>query len=352
MCVCWGGGQWNCNPRAIIEYMMRDDGLSFKVCVAFQNPERFQSELPKGVEPVLIGSLRYFYLLATSHFIISNTRFGGGMWWPFPKRKGQIYIFTGHGANGVKKVEFDTTSLSKDYLIKAAEDTGRIDLFLSNSLLRNKVIRSSYRFDGEILKQGSPRNDLLIQISTKKQSYQRKKSLIKYLIYAPTFRNNRRRDVYGFDVKRVVKALHERFGGEWKIMISSHPNMRSYYREIYDFSDPCLIDVGGQDLQPLLSQADVLITDYSSAEMDFALTGRPVFQLCRDRDDYDRGFYINPEDLPFPYATNDDGLVQNILSFDADRYDKELESFNRDVIGLNETGHASEAVVEWMIRKK
>lgn len=355
MCVCWGGEQWNCNPRAIIEYMMRDEGLgklaaSFKVCVAFQIPARFQSELPKGVDPVQIGSLRYFYLLATSHFIISNTRFGGGMWWPFPKRKSQIYIFTGHGANGIKKIEFDTNSLSKAYLEKSLEDTLRIDLFISCSAFRTRVIRSAYRYIGEILESGTPRNDSLYLNSPKRKINQ--PNDIYYLIYAPTFRNNGRRDVYGFDVKRVVEALQERFGGEWKIMVSSHPNMRSYYHEIYDFSDPNLIDVGGQDLQPLLIKADALITDYSSAEMDFSLlTGRPVFQLCRDRDDYDRGFYINPEDLPFPYATNDDELVQNILSFNADKYANDLETFNRDVIGLNETGHASESVVEWMLSK-
>lgn len=326
-----------------------DSSAPFQVCVAFQDPDRFQSELPKGVDLVQIGSLRYFYLLATSQFIISNTRFGGGMWWPFPKRKGQIYIFTGHGASGIKKIEFDTNSLPKSYLEKSIEDTRRIDLFISCSAYRTRVIRSAYRYTGEILEVGTPRNDSLYNSCNKKDFIP--SAEVHYVIYTPTFRANGHRDVYGFDVKRIVKALHERFGGEWKIMVSSHPNMRSYYREIYDFSDPCLIDVGGQDLQPLLSQADVLITDYSSAEMDFSLTGRPVFQLCRDRDDYDRGFYINPEDLPFPYATSDDELVQNILSFDPDGYAKELEAFNRDIIGLNETGHASEAVVEWMLSK-
>ena len=103
--------------------------------------------------------------------------------------------------------------------------------------------------------------------------------------------------------------------------------------------------------QPLLASSDALITDYSSAEMDFSLTKRPVFQLCKDRADYDRGFYINPESLPFPYAETDDQLVSNILNFDNEKYQSELEQFNREVIGLNETGHASEAVVEWMINK-
>ena len=127
--------------------------------------------------------------------------------------------------------------------------------------------------------------------------------------------------------------------------------MKDYYREIYDFSYSRLIDVGDDDLQPLLLTSDVLITDYSSAEMDFSLTKRPVFQLCKDRVDYDRGFYINLEELPFPYAETDEELINNIEVFDSIKYQKELNEFNRNIIGLKETGHASMSVVEWIFNK-
>ena len=127
--------------------------------------------------------------------------------------------------------------------------------------------------------------------------------------------------------------------------------MRSYYHEIYDFSNPHLVDVGQEDLQPILVSSDAAITDYSSAGFEFALTGNPCFLLCRDLEDYDRGVYFDMKSLPFPYAETDDQLVSNILNFDNEKYLSELEQFNREVIGLNETGHASEAVVEWMINK-
>ena len=221
---------------------------------------------------------------------------------------------------------------------------------MSGSAFRSKVIRSAYRYYGEILEKGTPRNDAYIEaIARQSQDFHFQEK--HFLIYTPTFRSNGRKDVYGFDIDKIVSALETRFGGEWYIRISSHPNMSSYYHEIYDFSHPRLIDVGKMELQPLLVSSDALITDYSSAEMDFSLTKRPIFQLCKDRSDYDRGFYINPESLPFPYAETDDQLIDNILTFDNERYQSELEKFNREVIGLNETGHASEAVVEWMINK-
>lgn len=351
MCVCWGGEKYNCNPKAITDKMLEMGHLSsdrlFNVTYAFCNPKEYLQDVPSEIASVEIGTLRYYYLLATSRFIISNTRLGGGLWWPFNKRKGQRYIFTGHGGNGIKKIEFDADSLSKKYLEIAEKDTSRIDLFLSGSSFRSKVIRSAYRYEKEILEAGTPRNDMLIRNGCLYTSGTKK-----YLIYTPTFRNNGRRDVYGFDIDRVVDVLEKRFGGEWYIRISSHPNMRFYYRKIYDFSHPRMIDVGEEELQPLLETSDALITDYSSAEMDFAILRRPIFQLCRDKSDYDRGFYIEPEKLPFPYAENDDELVRNIMEFDNKKYLSELEAFNNNVIGLKETGHAAEAVVNWMIQHR
>lgn len=347
MSVCWGGAKYNCNPKAITDKiinmnLVKPDG--FEVVYAFESPSKFQDVLPKQISAIEIGTLKYYYLLATSQFIIANTRFAGPTF-PYKKKK-QVYLFTGHGGFGIKKIEFDTDSLSKEYLKSAAEDTARIDVMLSGAAFRTRVIRSAYRFYGEILEFGMPRNDIFFNWSKEERSNNKR-----YAIYTPTFRNNGRRDVYGFNVDKVVEALQTKFGGEWYIRVSSHPNMRDYYHEIYDFSHPRLIDVGEEDLQPLLLSSDILITDYSSAEMDFSLTKRPVFQLCRDRNDYDRGFYINPEDLPFPYAETEDQLIENILNFDNDKYLKDLDKFNKEVIGLNETGHASEAVVNWMLNK-
>lgn len=364
LAISWNGERYNCNPKSIIEeacsqgFGTKDKRLVFYF--AFREPNNFEKELPKGVTAIEIGSLYYYYILFTSQFLLSNTRFSGAM---FPyKKKGLTYIFTGHGGCGIKKIEFDAPSLSKKYLEMAAEDTQRIDLMLSGAEFRTRAIRSGYRYEGEILEYGMPRNDIFYDIEKIKlirqkvfhylndQKEQKLPLDVKLLLYAPTFRKNGRRDVYGFDVDSIVGAFEQRFGGTWFILVSSHQNMKSYYKSIYDFSHPRVIDVGlYPELQDLLLFCDSMITDYSSAEMDFLLTKRPVFQLCRDRRDYDRGFYINPEELPFPYAETDDQLVQNILDFDEVQYQKSLSLFNEKIIGLKEIGRASKAVVQWMI---
>lgn len=367
LCVCWGGSKYNCNPKAITDEIIRRYKSTlqkkFEIWYAFLEPNSFVDILPQEIKSVQIGSFEYFKILATSQFVISNIRFVG-VNWPFPKRQGQYYIQTMHGPHGVKKVEFAAKeTLSKEYIGSAIEDNKRIDLMLSNSEYSTDRCKSAFLYAGKILEQGLPRNDIFFSddntreiIKNKMLSYirlQKRKYKdqinAKFLIYAPTFRDNGRKDVYGFNVDNVIKALETRFGGKWYILVSSHPNMTSFYREIYDFSHSRMIDVGlYPELQELLVVCDALITDYSSAEMDFSLTKRPQFQLIRDREDYERGTYLDPRSLPFPYAENDDDLCDRILTFDYDKYFVKLETFNRDVIGLKETGNASAAVVGWM----
>jgi CDP-glycerol glycerophosphotransferase len=95
------------------------------------------------------------------------------------------------------------------------------------------------------------------------------------------------------------------------------------------------------EMQELLCMADVLITDYSSSQWDFALTGKPGFLFTPDLDYYqheDRGFYTPIDDWPFPYAkTNEElsNLIKNngatkvtineILSWNGSQYEYQVK---------------------------
>ncbi|MBR0038296.1 MAG: CDP-glycerol glycerophosphotransferase family protein [Bacteroidales bacterium] len=359
MLVSWNGAQYNCNPRAIAEAIVKGKSAIrvFRLNYAFVNPDNFP-DVPAAIHKVQIGSLEYYRLLATSQFIISNIRFAG-LYFPYKKRK-QLYIQTMHGGHGLKRVEMDA-DLPASYQKSLLEDASRTDLMISDSRFWTELAHTAFRFPGEVLEEGLPRNDVFFSSDEDKLMIRRRvleyvelpddDSEIRLLIYTPTFRNNGRRDVYGFDVRRVTEAMTKRFGGKWFVLVSSHPNMRTYYKEIYNFSNPALKDVGMYpDLQDILISGDVCITDYSSAGMEFCLTGRPVFLLARDMGDYDRGFYFDMHALPWSLAETDDELIRNIESFDEKAYKQKLSQFNEDVIGLNETGHASEAVISWMLK--
>lgn len=357
MLVSWAGSKYNCNPRAIAEAIIGNDDISqrFELNYAFTHPESF-TEVPITIHKVEIGSLEYYQLLATSKFIITNIRLAGQMF-PFKKR-GQYYIHTTHGGHGLKKVEKDAADvLPEAYIRQMKLEAGMIDLMLSDSRIRTKQLHESYLYPGEILEKGLPRNKVFFQSENKLTELRKKvcDSLAlpdnaHLLLYAPTFRNNGRRDVYGFDVNRVLAACNRRWGGEWFLLISSHPNMLSFYREIYDFSHPKVRDIGGYDLQNFLVVGEALITDYSSSGLDFSLIPRPVFLLAYDLTDYDRGFYFDIRKLPYPLSQTEEELIHNIESFNERDYRQSLKRFQNEVIGLNETGHASEAVVQWMLK--
>jgi CDP-glycerol glycerophosphotransferase len=94
-------------------------------------------------------------------------------------------------------------------------------------------------------------------------------------------------------------------------------------RRIRDVSDH--LEIG-----ELYLAADLLVTDYSSAMFDFAVTGRPIVYFVPDLAAYRdrlRGFYFELEDeAPGPLCGSNDALIDALLARDsltpeyADRY--------------------------------
>ena len=90
-----------------------------------------------------------------------------------------------------------------------------------------------------------------------------------------------------------------------------------------------------------------MITDYSSCLFDFVLTRRPGFIFATDVDEYnqERGFYYPLESTPFPIATNNAELMQNVKHFNDESYQEKITQFLIDR-GCMEDGHASERVAD------
>ena len=90
--------------------------------------------------------------------------------------------------------------------------------------------------------------------------------------------------------------------------------------------------------------------DYSSCIFDAALRRIPCFTYATDFDQYkyeERGVYYEMEELPFPYAKNNDELEQNVRTFDMEDYLKKWDAFAVRM-GLKETGHAAKDIAEKM----
>ena len=104
-------------------------------------------------------------------------------------------------------------------------------------------------------------------------------------------------------------------------------------------------------MQELLAITDVGITDYSSWICDFVLTKKPAFLFATDISAYEneRGFYYPLKTTPFPLATSNDELMENILNFDEKSYVEKCDNFIAEK-GCEENGSAAFETVNKIIQ--
>lgn len=301
-----------------------------------------------NIKFVRYKSIMSVYELTTAKFWVDNCRkeFNQNF-----KRKNQLYIQTWHGSVGLKKIEEDAEKkLGKSYIRAAKRDSKSIDYLLSNSLFSDNLFKHSFWYQGNVIRTGSPRNDIIVSppndLSSKIKSNFNIPIDSKICIYAPTFRNVKSLEKYNINFERLNAALVSKFYGKWVIMVRLHPNISNESK--YLNFRPGLIDVTNyDDLYEILSISEILITDYSSTMFEFSIKHKPVFLYCSDLNNYndERGFYFDLNSLPFPIAENNDELENVIKEFDLKLYKDKLDGFQKE-IELFEPGNASRNVVE------
>lgn len=168
----------------------------------------------------------------------------------------------------------------------------------------------------------------------------------KLVLYAPTFRDDPADDeklLESFD----TRAFNERFGGEYALLIRLHPQVHT---------DPGRLEgavnvSGYENVNELVRLTDVLITDYSSICMDFALTEKPIYFYAFDFDKYnaERSFYDEYEKyIPGPLTDDFTTLLNLISSGLSETYRNRMYKFRTYNFGSPD-GHAAERIVDRII---
>jgi CDP-glycerol glycerophosphotransferase len=341
------GSQYGCNPKYITEYILNNYPKGkFDVVWAFNNLD--DKSYLTGFRKVKVMSLRYFYELCTSKVIITNFRTTD----LFIKRKKQYYIQTWHSSLRLKHIEKDAKeSLPQQYIQMAKKDSLKCDLLLSGCEYSTRIFKRAFWYGGEIFEHGSPRNDILFH-----ENYSLRKKVCnqlnidtrkKIILYAPTFRKGNNLDAYDLDYGNVLTKTANRFGGEWIILVKLHPHLLSKSGQI-SFGEKVLDVTSYDDIQELLSVADVLITDYSSLMFDYSITKRPCFLYVPDLKEYvqnDRSLYFDIKELPFISANSNQELQVQIEEFNEKQYNTDLSDF-LDHIGSFEKGTTNENLLK------
>ncbi len=339
--------KYACNAKYITEYLLKTYPGEFDFIWMAEIPEKTRRE--KGIRVTRQNTLSYFFYLATSKVFVSN----GGMPTYFPFRDNQLTIDTWHGGGAYKRTHAGIPSISAaetEHIKIAAKAT---KLFVSSSeMFTEEVIRKSFLYEGEVLRCGMPRNDILMEpcpeIAGAVKRYYDIPPATKIILYAPTFRGDwNHPDSHGanssiLDIRGCLEAASRRFGGEWRLFYRDHYAVKSG-----GTSESCVNVSDYPDMQELLVTSDILITDYSSSIWDYALTYKPGFLFTTDLEEYkaDRDFVTSIDDWPYVVARSNEELIYAIENFDETRH-KEKVRCHLESLGSFETGTASKVVGE------
>lgn len=329
ICNMFGSG-FGDNPKYIALELMKNS----KNDIVWLVNDLEDNSIPKAIRKVKYGSLRSYYELSTAKIWIDNARKSIAT----IKKKNQFYMHTGHGGVPLKKVEAAAEEIDPTYIIIAQHDSEQIDLMISNSEMKTRILKEDYWYTGEIGVWGSPKIEALTnydeEINRKiKENYGIDKCC-KILLYAPTFRQEGNLELVQLDYNKLKSELQKKYGGDWIIFIRLHPLIAGLASELNLQNVVNVTDY--PDMQELLTAVDLLITDYSGTMFEMLQISKPVFLYVPDMREYERGFYFGFEELPFPIAESEKELIEVIKQFSVQDYNKKIEEFKKK-IGLIET---------------
>ena len=358
--VCWAYNykQYGCNPRYLTEYLLEHYPDMEIVWVFRKGVDT--SAVDKRVKCVRFRTWEYLKMVNSAEFLVTNSRTDPWhIYWH--KRPEQKYLMLWHGGAALKRVERDVEDrLGFSYVQKAKRDSKVCDLMISGCRANTELIKRSFWYSGEILEKGIPRNDIFF--NTELHGVIRQRIVDKYnlsadgriVLYAPTFRRSGTIEPYRIDWSEMIPRLERMFGGaKVTLLLRLHPNLIGKADTSSLINHPSVIDMTRyHDMQELLCVSDMLITDYSSSMFDYAMLRRPCVLYATDVAQYDRGYYYDFRELPFPLAEDSEQLAALIEGFDEAKYQERLRLFLDERLGLVERGVAAKELARWMVNNR
>ena len=376
VCTFEGKGGFGCNAKPLVEKLhQKNDKYQF---VWFVND--MNKQFPDYIKKVPNTLWSRAYWLSRSKVWIDNYRKPLGTC----KRKKQYYINVNHYTIAIKCTGLlRGKGFSEMAYLVSKNDSDMIDDLVIDSDWCEQTFDKALVYEGTYLKTGAPRCDVLYGDRTKyKDMFHKKHNLpdnAKVVMFAPTFREGAKNgvrsvysEIWSIDFKRLIKNLETKFGGEWYVCIRVHPQLAPTFSEyknpeiqnrLIDESQAC-------DMYEILAGMDAYITDYSSACFEAGFAHIPVFIYADDIQKYakDRGALMwniasDPRHdvennksftpgfdvkFPFPVASDNEQLEEDIMEFQQEVYDGKLDEFHEKV-GLVFNGEASRNLVKIIV---
>ena len=298
-------------------------------------------------------SIGAFKELATSKFIFLNDNFFPMAFMNFKSESVVTQLWHAPGAfkkfGGSVSSDDDRLMLSKiskntDYLITSSKN---IEDFYSEAFQISK---------DKIKPLGLPRADYYFEnhnINDLKRDFFNKYGIDsdkKIVLYAPTFRDKEKyNNVFNY---LDLDKFNESLGDEYILALRLHPKIKDFYSGNISTEGKYIDCSDYSSEQELLLISDILITDYSSIMIEFAMLNKPVVFFTYDFDSYlnkERGFYFDFKNtVPGPIVYDSNQLIDIVKSKNFN--EKKLSEFV--ITQFDEiNGAASKRVVDFLLNE-
>ena len=282
----------------------------------------------RGKLAYLVRLVRGMYHLQTARlFVVDNAYLPIHL---APHRRTTTVVQVWHAAGALKRFGLDTATPP------AEPERTFLHRYYDAVVVGGEWVRGPYAAAlrtplERVLALGSPRTDPFFDAAA--MAAARDRVLADYpmlsgrrvVLYAPTFRGRGigKRAAPGLDAVRLRAALP----ADCVLVLKTHPNLDPSTTATAGFD--LVVDPTG-DVNDLLPATDILITDYSSSIIEFALLRRPIVLLVPDLADYERdpGLYLDYRtEMIGTQVVDTDGVIDAIRGdrFDTTGYDAFIE---------------------------
>ena len=288
-----------------------------------------------------------FKKLAGSKYIFLNDNFFPLAFMNFKDENTIVQLWHAPGAS--KKFGGSVDIESRDILKKISENTDY--LIVTSDKIKGYYSEAFQMPESKIKALGLPRMDYYFEnhdLDKIKEGFLKRYNISqdkKIILYAPTFRDESK-----FNYLNLNK-FNEVFSDEYVLALRLHPKIKNFYQDDIS-SRGQYVDVSDfESEQELMLISDILITDYSSIMIEYAILNRPIIFFTYDLDSYlanERGFYYDfKTTVPGPIVYTSDELIDLIVNADFDK--SKISGFVKTQFDEID-GQSSKRVVDFLLK--
>lgn len=296
-------------------------------------------------------SFSAFKNLATSRFVFLNDNFFPIAFMNFKDETVVVQLWHAPGAS--KKFGASVDAESAEILGKISANTDY--LIISSKNIEDEYCEAFQMPKTKIKPLGLPRADYYFEdhdIEALKRGFFKRYGVSderKIILYAPTFRDEERyNNVFDY---LDLESFNGELGDEYVLALRLHPKIRDFYSGDISAKGDYIDCSDYPSEQELLLMSDILITDYSSIMIEFAMLKKPVVFFTYDFDSYmanERGFYFDfRSTVPGPIVEDSNQLINTIKNKDFN--ESKLSEFVKTQFDEID-GKASERVVDFLLK--